>query len=298
MDIERRVLAELGGVTVGAPKPPESAIVVAETLYPSQLKSLADAGIAGIATSAGGATSHAAIIASGLGLPMVVGLGPALDAIEDGATLILDGASVRIATDDAEVAQARRHIAVRAGRREAARARAHEQTLTADGTRIEVFANLGSAGDVEIAVAEGAEGCGLLRTEFLFLDRETRRTRTSRRALPGDRRRPGGRPLIIRTAGHRRGQAGRRTCRLRRRRTRRLACAACACRCAAANCCAPSFAPSCGWSRPGRAGSWCRWSRRLDELRAVRAVLEAAWRELNADARRPGGDGRDAGRGA
>ena len=200
MDIERRVLAELGGVTVGAPKPPESAIVVAETLYPSQLKSLADAGIAGIATSAGGATSHAAIIASGLGLPMVVGLGPALDAIEDGATLILDGASVRIATDDPEVAQARRQIAVRAGRREAARARAHEQTLTADGTRIEVFANLGSAGDVEFAVAEGAEGCGLLRTEFLFLDRNQPPDENEQRAAYQQIAEAlGDRPLIVRT---------------------------------------------------------------------------------------------------
>ena len=200
MDIERRVLTELGGVTVGTPKPPEGAIVVAETLYPSQLKSFADAGIAGIATSAGGATSHAAIIASGLGLPMVVGLGRALDAVEDGATLILDGASVRIAADDAEVAQTRRQIAARAGRREAARARAHEQTLTADGTHIEVFANLGSAGDVEFAVAEGAEGCGLLRTEFLFLDRDQPPDENEQRATYQQIAKAlGDRPLIVRT---------------------------------------------------------------------------------------------------
>jgi len=200
MDIERRVLTELGGVTVGTPKPPEGAIVVAETLYPSQLKSFADAGIAGIATSAGGATSHAAIIASGLGLPMVVGLGRALDAVEDGAMLILDGASVKIAAADAEVAQTRRQIAARAGRREAARARAHEQTLTADGTHIEVFANLGSAGDVEFAVAEGAEGCGLLRTEFLFLDRDQPPDENEQRAAYQQIAEAlGDRPLIVRT---------------------------------------------------------------------------------------------------
>jgi len=161
---------------------------------------LADAGIVGIATSAGGATSHAAIIASGLGLPMVVGLGRALDAVEDGATLILDGASVRIAADDAEVAQTRRQIAARAGRREAARARAHEQTLTADGTHIEVFANLGSAGDVEFAVAEGAEGCGLLRTEFLFLDRDQPPDENEQRAAYQQIAEAlGDRPLIVRT---------------------------------------------------------------------------------------------------
>jgi len=61
--------------------------------------------------------------------------------------------------------------AVRAARRQVAKVRAQETAVTIDGARIEVFANLGSAADARIAVAEGAEGCGLLRTEFLFLDR-------------------------------------------------------------------------------------------------------------------------------
>lgn len=200
MDLERRMLVELGGGATDVPKPPEGAILLAQTLYPSQLRALAEAGIAGIATAAGGATSHAAIIASGLGLPMVVGVGPALDSVEDGRTLLLDGASVAVLRDEAEIAAARNQIAARSARREAARARAHENTVTADGTRIEVFANLGSVADAEAAVAEGAEGCGLLRTEFLFLDRDQPPDEDEQRAAYQQIASAlGDRPLIVRT---------------------------------------------------------------------------------------------------
>lgn len=171
-DLERRVLVEVLGETAGASGPPEGAIIVAENVFPSQLKLLSQSAVAGIATAGGGATSHAAIIAAGLGIPMVVGLGPALETLDDGTMLILQGAGVRVATDESELVKTQAEIATRAARREAARSQAHEATVTADGMRIEVFANLGSVADAEIAVAEGAEGCGLLRTEFLFLDRD------------------------------------------------------------------------------------------------------------------------------
>jgi phosphocarrier protein FPr/phosphocarrier protein len=180
--------------------PPEGAIVIAETLYPSQLKSFAEASIAGIATAGGGATSHAAIIAASLGLPMAVCLGAALDAVEDGSMLILEGANLTIAADDTEVARARDEVAARAAHREAARGRAHEDTIARDGTRIEVFANLGSVADAEIAIAEGAEGCGLLRTEFLFLDRDLPPDEAEQRASYQQIADAlGERPIIVRT---------------------------------------------------------------------------------------------------
>jgi phosphocarrier protein FPr/phosphocarrier protein len=198
-DLERRVLVELLG-DVDRSGPPEGAIVVADTLYPSQMKTLAQSAIAGIATEGGGATSHAAIIAAGLGLPMIVGLGPGLAVVEDDTILIMQGNSVAIAPDQRELARAQGEVAARAARREAARGRAQEPTNTSDGTRIEVFANLGSVADAEIAVAEGAEGCGLLRTEFLFLDRDLPPDEDEQRAAYqqiadalGDR------PLIVRT---------------------------------------------------------------------------------------------------
>jgi len=150
-DLERRVLVELLGGGANTQAPPDGAIVIADTLYPSHMKTMA--GVAGIATEAGGATSHAAIIAASLGLPMIVGLGPGLAAIEDGAILILQGNVLKVAADEQEADRARREVGARAARREAARSRAHEQTNTADGTRIEVFANLGSVADAEIAVA-------------------------------------------------------------------------------------------------------------------------------------------------
>jgi phosphocarrier protein FPr/phosphocarrier protein len=200
VDLERRVLAELTGGGADAQRPPEGAILIADTLYPSQLKTFAELGTSGIATAAGGATSHAAIIAASLGLPMIVGLGPRLLEVRDGTPLILRGDSLSVAADAGQVERARDEVARRAARREAARARSHELAVTADAKRIEVFANLGSVPDAQIAVAEGAEGCGLLRTEFLFLDRD---------APPGEEEQRGayqqiadtlgGRPLIVRT---------------------------------------------------------------------------------------------------
>lgn len=200
IDLERRVLAELVGQAAEPPRPASGAIVVADTLYPSQLTGLAEAGVVGIATAAGGPTSHAAIIAAGLGLPMLVGLGPSITTIEDGTPLILRADRLSIGPDGRALDQAKREAAIREERLKASRARAHELAVTADGSRIEVFANLGSVAEAEVAVAEGAEGCGLLRTEFLFLDRdsppgedEQRQSYQSVADCLGER------PLIIRT---------------------------------------------------------------------------------------------------
>lgn len=200
VDLERRLLSELTGEAAAPPKPPKGAILVAETLYPSQLTALADCGLAGIATAAGGATSHAAIIAAGLGIPMLVGLGTGLAGVEDGTPLILRGDSLAVAPQKAVLAKAQKNAAAREARRQGARARAQELATTADGVRIEVFANLGSVADAEIAVSEGAEGCGLLRTEFLFLDRASPPGEDEQRAAYqriADTL--GERPLIVRT---------------------------------------------------------------------------------------------------
>src|SRR5438046_56046 len=82
--------------------------------------------------------SQAGIIAAGVRLPMVVGLGPGLAVVEDGTNLIVQGNSVTIAPEQHELARAQGEVVARAARREAARGRAQEQTNTADGTRIEV----------------------------------------------------------------------------------------------------------------------------------------------------------------
>ncbi|MDB5676089.1 MAG: ptsP, partial [Sphingomonas bacterium] len=199
LDLERRVLTALYGEPE-LPGPPAGSILIADDLLPSQLMALADAGLAGIATGKSGPTSHVAIIAAGLGLPMLVSLGPDLAFVEDETLLVIDDGQLRIAPDTASVERLHAAAATRAARRKAAMVRAQETAVTVDGTRIEVFANLGSVADARAAVAEGAEGCGLLRTEFLFLDRA---------AAPGEEEQRvtyqaiadalGPRPLIVRT---------------------------------------------------------------------------------------------------
>ena len=128
-----------------------------------------------IATARGGATAHAAILARALGIPAVVGLGAAVLAVPEGTPLVLDGAAGTLAVEpgpDAVAAQQRRREAEEE-QRVAQLARAAEPGALRDGTPVEVVANVGSPDDARRAVEQGAEGIGLLRTEFLFLDRDT-----------------------------------------------------------------------------------------------------------------------------
>jgi multiphosphoryl transfer protein len=173
-DLSTRVLAALSG-TVIALDPPEGAILAATDVLPSQLMALAGKSLAGIAAGGGGPTSHAAIIAAGMGLPMVAALGTDIERIAPGTPLLLDAEAATLTIDPSPTLLAeRRAAAERAARfRAAAEVRAHDHAVTRDGTRIEVVANLGSLADAKAAVTAGAEGCGLLRTEFIFLDRAT-----------------------------------------------------------------------------------------------------------------------------
>jgi len=199
-DLERHVLAALAGLPIEGPSVPKGAILVAEDLLPSQVAALDAAVVAGIALVKGGPTSHAAILAAGMGLPMAVAFGEPLAVLEDGRVIVLDADRGLIDPEpDAEAqSEARDTIARRKVEMEAARA-AQGPCRMADGTRIEMFANLGSVADAEAAVAEGAEGCGLLRTEFLFLERETAPTRDEQaRDYQAIADALGDRPMIVR----------------------------------------------------------------------------------------------------
>jgi len=105
---------------------------------------------------------------------MIVAAGPDVLAIADGIPLILDADAgiLHVKPDAAALEVAQTELADRRLRGSAARATAHNPGIVADGRRIEIFGNIGSVEDAHDAVANGAEGCGLLRTEFLFLDRE------------------------------------------------------------------------------------------------------------------------------
>ncbi|UYY58193.1 phosphoenolpyruvate--protein phosphotransferase [Sphingomonas sp. S2-65] len=174
-DLERRVLLILAGREEAPLALPAGTILIAEDLLPSQLMAIDPANVLGLCVERGGPTSHVAILAASMGLPMLVALGPVLRQIDDETALVLDAGlgQLHVGPDDAALAQATATVAERAARRAAAKATAANPCHMADGTRIEVFANLGSRTDAELAVANGAEGSGLLRTEFLFLDRDT-----------------------------------------------------------------------------------------------------------------------------
>ena len=175
VDIERQMLATLTGTAIDGAAVPAGAIIVAEDLLPSQLVTLAAAKPAGLCLARGGPTSHVAILCAGMGLPALVAMGDALDGVEDGTPLLLDAelghATAAPSAADSDAFAAR--LAKRDARREAARAAANGACHSADGTRIEIFANLGSVEEARAAAAAGAEGSGLVRSEFLFLDRDT-----------------------------------------------------------------------------------------------------------------------------
>jgi phosphoenolpyruvate-protein phosphotransferase len=148
--------------------------VLAAELTPGQAAGLDRGLVQGIATAHGTATSHAAILARGLAIPAVVGVGESLLAVAPGTRLLLDGDAGTVQVDPPEpevtAAEARREAAAARARETLARAAA--PATTRDGRRIEVAANVGVPADAVEAVTFGADGVGLLRTEFLFLGRD------------------------------------------------------------------------------------------------------------------------------
>jgi phosphocarrier protein FPr/phosphocarrier protein len=200
LDLERQLLALLAGeVDKAPPVPPPASILIAEEILPSDLT----AGIAGFVSANGGPTSHAAILAAGMNIPALVAAGPEVLAIADGADLLLDADNglLDLAPDAERIAQTKSSVAAQAGRRARDQADASTDCRTADGVRIEIFANLGKgASEAANAVQQGAEGCGVLRTEFLFMEREIPPSEDEQyAAYQGIADALAGRPFIIRT---------------------------------------------------------------------------------------------------
>ncbi|GAB3669224.1 phosphoenolpyruvate--protein phosphotransferase [Halopiger thermotolerans] len=144
---------------------PEGTVLLADRLTPSDAARLDPERVAGFATVEGGRTSHAAIFARSLGIPAVVGAGDALEAIDDDRTVLVDGDDGAVIVDPDD----RRRERTTGGRDLEVR---EAPVSTADGKSIEVAANVCTPADLEDAVRRGADGIGLFRTEFLFLDRE------------------------------------------------------------------------------------------------------------------------------
>ncbi|MBD9632039.1 phosphoenolpyruvate--protein phosphotransferase [Pseudomonas sp. PDM19] len=170
-DVGRRVLARLCGVE-SAVEPDEPYILVMDEVGPSDVARLDPERVAGIVTARGGATSHSAIIARALGIPALVGAGASVLALESGTALLLDGekGELNIAPDAQTLHVAATQRDLRQRRAEQAEARRHEPAVTRDGHAVEICANLGDTAGAAKAVELGAEGVGLLRTEFVFMD--------------------------------------------------------------------------------------------------------------------------------
>jgi phosphoenolpyruvate-protein phosphotransferase/dihydroxyacetone kinase phosphotransfer subunit len=200
--VARQVVAEL--VDGGAPTAAvvEPGIVLAADLTPADTASLDRELVHGLATAYGGPTSHSAILARSFGIPAAVGVGEELLKVPEGTPLVLDGDAGAVYVDPAP-ALVRDYERRSVARKEEARralASAQRPAQTQDGRRIEVVANVGSPADVDAAVANGAEGVGLLRTEFLFLERDSLPTEDEQHAAYRDvAERLQGRPLILRT---------------------------------------------------------------------------------------------------
>lgn len=174
-DVGRQVLAEIDpGLVTGtlADLPEEPCILVAPDLSPSDTATLDTARVAGIATVLGGPTSHSAILARTLGLPSVVAGGADLLAAASGTTAIVDGDGGRVWLDPSEkdLASARGWIADLTAQRVTEEEERGQPAVTRDGHRVEIAANVNRPDQVGFALAQGGEGVGLMRTEFLFLE--------------------------------------------------------------------------------------------------------------------------------
>lgn len=181
---------------------PEGAIIIAEELSPADTALLDPAKIGGFVTALGGTDSHTAIMARSMGLPAVLGATVAPKAIRSGETIIVDGDTGRIVLDpDAEsLAEYTRRAAARERlERELTRLRSLP-AVTQDGVTISLLANLELPRDLDIATDRGAEGVGLFRTEFMFMNRdvlpdEDEQYAALRQVVEG----MGGKPVTIRT---------------------------------------------------------------------------------------------------
>lgn len=202
-DVGNRLLAVLMGVDLSQlSQLPEPVIVVAEDLVPSETALMDRTRVRGLCTALGGSTSHTAILARMWGIPAVVGVGEEILAVPSGTVLALDGESGVVEVNPSP--EAVRAYRARQERLTAVQAkaleRADEPAVTRDGHRVEVVANIGDIDSAHEAISYGAEGVGLLRTEFLYLGRT---------ALPDEEVQfaayraiaevMGQRPLIVRT---------------------------------------------------------------------------------------------------
>ncbi len=202
-DVASQIAAELmGGKAAGLEALAEPSVILALNLAPSDTARIPKGMALGFVVAEGSRTSHVSIMARSFGIPAVVGVGSALEDALGAKTVALDGTEgYAIADPDADAVshfeQKQRDNAAEAALLEEYK---HVEARTKDGRRIEVAANIGSAEEAEGALAWGAEGVGLFRTEFLFMKRtdlpsEEEQYEAYREVAEAF----GGKPVVVRT---------------------------------------------------------------------------------------------------
>ncbi len=177
-------------------------VIIAHDLSPSETATLDKKKVCGFCTAAGGPTAHSAIIARAMGIPAVVSAGPEVLEIANQTLVIVNGDDGAIVVDPDESKRSHAEGAVKRSQRQrkAAEKLAAKPAITKDGHRVEIAANIGGLEEARKAAESGAEGVGLLRTEFLFLEREQEPTEQEQFEVYRDIVQAlRGKPVILRT---------------------------------------------------------------------------------------------------
>src|SRR5579875_1346648 len=202
-DVTKRVLSHLLGVQLPNPSMiAEEVVIVAEDLTPSDTAQLNRQFVKGFTTNIGGRTSHSAIMARSLEIPAVVGTKLATNEINNGDLVIVDGLKGEVHINPTqEVIEQYRKVAADYELQKAEWAKlVNEQTISADGQHVELAANIGTPNDLKGVTANGAEGVGLYRTEFLYMGRDQLPTEEEQfEAYKAVLEGMNGKPVVVRT---------------------------------------------------------------------------------------------------
>ncbi|MCI7384013.1 MAG: phosphoenolpyruvate--protein phosphotransferase [Hungatella hathewayi] len=202
-DIKTRMQKILLGVSsVDIASLPAGSVIVAKDLTPSMTAGINPANVCGIVTELGGKTSHSAILARALEIPAVVAVEGFLNSVKDGDTVVLDGSEGVVFVNPEEAVTAEYEAKRTAYLKEKKELDQYigKPTVTKDGITIELVANIGKPEDVDKVLQYDAEGIGLFRTEFLFMDRNSMPTEDEQfEAYQKVAIAMNGKPVIIRT---------------------------------------------------------------------------------------------------
>lgn len=175
-DVTKRVMAHILGVTFVTPASiSEEVIIIAEDLTPSDTAQLNRKYVKGFVTNIGGRTSHSAIMSRSLEIPAVVGTKVALEKIKNGDLVIIDGTEGDVFVNPSEdlVKEYEGKRADFEAYKEELKQLVNEESITADGHKVKLAANIGTPNDLEGVLKNGSDAIGLYRTEFLYMDSET-----------------------------------------------------------------------------------------------------------------------------